>query len=186
MDPPSLKDALSTIDNSLESKSKGSKESSYGILDILIYSGISFACYKAITSEHADLYTSPETKEKGDGYGKYYYSGKGKDTDSIETLLDKLIILSNTGKNTVKWRRCLIYSVLATSFIVALKEENIPRGKDFLLIMLPIFGFFYSSFNFYEHHYDKYCREYTHYNLDQVRMKITDLSYRKLSDKKNK
>ncbi len=143
-------------------------EKSYGLLDLMAYSALVYACYKAVASEHKDMYSNGDSKLIGDGHGKYYYKGKKDDKDTVETLLDKINILADTSKNTVKWRRCLILGTVSALIVSLLTFNRFPTGKQFFMILLPIFGTFYASFNYYEYHYDRYPREYIHENTKQI------------------
>ncbi len=185
-------DSNTSESNKELSNFKTSNISMLGVIDILTYALLIFVFYKALKSEYADLYTNPNHDVPS---GKYYVQGKlsdkdipaplmsntppkekNKENDSqtrklsyIKKILDKIDILADTHQNTVKWRRCVILSIFSSVLISILVLNKFPTGKEFLLLVLPIFGTFYASFNYYSYHYDRYPSQFTKENTSAIR-----------------
>lgn len=163
----------STNNNSLSECNK------LNFLDIAIYIGIVMIFIKSVNSEYKDIYgKSSEIPE-----GKYYINGKPDNSDTIEKILSKINILSDTYNNTVKWRRSLIVSIFSSIIISIFSFKKFPSGKEFLLIVLPIFVSFYASFNYYSYHYDKYPSDYIKQNVTNLEKKLHKLT---IDNKKKK
>src|SRR5579872_735178 len=106
------------------------------VSDICFYSLISFGAYKAYTAEKLDMYCPPEVKKYckslcGDNKGKYYIRGQPKNTDDVNELLNKIKISANCESSTVKWRKCLLMSIIICILISLIVIKRFPHGYEF-------------------------------------------------------
>ena len=104
-----------------------------------------------------------------DGNGKYHTENKSQSTDSIDTSLNKISNLSKINLQTVKWRRCLLLSYIATWLIMLLVYRKMFSFPKFLLIMLLIFLPFYTSVAYFNFHHARYSNIYIEENIKQIK-----------------
>ena len=143
---------------------------------IIPYIVIIYLLYYAITFERLDLFcpgcsTFDRTK-CGDGKGKYYNGGLGKNTDTVSKLLDKIQLSSECDVNTVKWRRSLILSIIGIFLVYIIVLRRIPQGDEFFLSVLLMFIVIYGSFSYYQFHYNRYPTYNINKNLELIRSKL--------------
>lgn len=147
------------------------------IIDTCLYGILALGCYKAYKAERLDLYCPPEVKQFcknkcGDNKGKYYIKGKPENTDTINELLNKIKISSNCEGSTVKWRRCLLLSIIISILIALVIMQKFPSGRDFFLMVFLAFIMLYFSFSYYEYHYNKYPAININKSVNYIRNKL--------------
>lgn len=175
-----------SIDNKDSNKEDESNNISW-IINIIIYIGLGLIFLKIFKSEKLDLFCPKEVKQQcdkcGDGFGKYYVDGKSSKKDNIDILLNKINILADTQINTVKWRRCLMLSIISALLIGVIVYGKIFDGNKMVKITLCIFMVYYGSFSYYNYHYDKYQSQYIKENIEIIKNIIIE---QKNLEKKNK
>jgi hypothetical protein len=98
----------------------------------------------------------PYTKDKStcrEGNGKSYAGSHPKETDSAETLLNKIQIAAGASRKDILWRRCFLPAIAATLCLFGLVLRRMPRWFELFsatfFIMMPI----YFMQTFYSHHH---------------------------------
>jgi hypothetical protein len=130
-----------------------------------------------ITEESKDMYSSTdkdhsESKEFGDGYGKYIYWNKYKSGDTLQKLVDKTKKLGSQQLYLPTWRRSMVLAVLATIVIMVCIHRELLSFPKFFLYVILIFTIIYYSFNYYHYHYEKHAIKNLECNLDILEKKF--------------
>lgn len=141
---------------------------------LIIYIGLSILLYIAIKYEYLDIYCPNRSSPVcGRGMGSMYVKGKPNSLDDIITLLEKIKISSRYEKNSVKWRRSFILSLISTILIFLILFHRLPDGKETLITLAILYFLFYISLDFFQHYVTKYA------------IKQIDLAISLLKDKLN-
>lgn len=147
------------------------------VISIIIYALIIFFVWFAIKSESIDIFCPAGCKiydksKCGDGKGKFYLDGRGKKSDKVSVLLNKIEHLSETDEKTVLWRRSFIFSILMSILLSLLVLDHIPDGKELLLMVIVLFVICYFGYTFYRQHYYKFVREFIKENIGFIRKRF--------------
>lgn len=147
------------------------------IITIVIYVILFAVVYKAITGEKRDLYCPKGCKSHNnlqcdDGKSKFFGDGKGEESDTLNTLLEKIGFVNNSADLIPKWRRCLIIAFISSLLIGVTVYERIPKGKEIFISTLVIMILMYGSYSYYEYHYTKYPKSFINNNIAMVREKL--------------
>ena len=120
---------------------------------ICIYCILILVCFYAYKMETKDL-SCPSTKSThrqcGPGRGTAYFRGRPNSNDSTKVLLDKIMLSSTYESNSVKWRRCLIFSVLITIIGFLLVFSRLPTGQEMLIFVLCVYFGLYLILIYYQ------------------------------------
>lgn len=121
------------------------------IVTVIVYIVIIVLAYYAIKMEYTDL-KCPSTKGNevcGNGRGVAYIQGKPNADDDVCTLISKIGLSSKYESNSVKWRRCLIFSIIVTFAIFGLILCRLPNGQELLISILILYIASYLLLIFY-------------------------------------
>lgn len=120
-------------------------------ITIVTYIGLLLAFLWAVTAERQDLYCPrPNCDACYKGNGAAYAQGIPTDQDTREELLEKLKTSCRYDVNSVVWRRCIIFAIIAGS-IVAVFLKGIPSGVHLLLSVFTIYLISYLMYEFYKY-----------------------------------
>lgn len=150
-------------------------------MDILCYTVVIFLYIRSRRQENLDLFCPKEVKnfdrcECDDGKGKYYVENKGRDTDTIRTLIKKCKKLAEIETMTVKWRRSFFIALFSTLVIYFAVLKRLPTsGLEFLQIIAIIFVVVYGFFSFYWFHYYRFPATFLKENLNRILKKTNYL-----------
>lgn len=113
----------------------------------------------ATKMEYSDLFCSTNKGKQicKSGNGVAYREGKPSPNDSVDVLLQKISYSSIYETNSVKWRRCLILSVVITLVLFFLLFSRLPTGREFLICVLIIYFTMYLMLSFYQSQVAKYA-----------------------------
>lgn len=144
-------------------------------ITILIYTVLICVTVYAIKMEYTDLRcptTKTHSKHCGPGKGAAYYRGRPFTRDTPDILLDKISLSGGYENNAVKWRRCLIFSLLVTLIIFLLVFTRLPSGKELLICVLVLYCCMYFMLSFYQNQISRYATRQIDVSLDLLRDKI--------------
>ena len=144
-------------------------------ITILIYSVLFIVTLYAIKMEFTDLRcpsTKSTSKQCGPGRGSAYVKGRPYTRDPPETLLNKISLSSSYENNTVKWRRCLIFSFVVTFIIFLLVLTRLPQGKELLICVLILYCTLYFMLSFYQNEVSRHATRQIDVSLDLLRDKL--------------
>lgn len=147
------------------------------VLTIILYCVLAFLFWYAGKGESLDIFcpmgTTVFSKPVcGDGKGKFYCEGRGKETDRVAHLLDKLEHLSETDSKNVLWRRSYMLAVLMAFLISVMVLGHAPNGSELLILIFVPFTVTYFGLTFYKQHYNKFVSEFSRENIDLIRKKL--------------
>lgn len=120
---------------------------------ILIYVILIVTALYAMKMEMTDLRcpsTSTKSRYCGPGKGVAYFKGKPSPEDDVRTLLEKISLSSSYEENTVKWRRCLIFSLIITLIFFLLVLSRLPNGNELLIGALLVYVLLYFMMTYYQ------------------------------------
>lgn len=116
--------------------------------------------------------TKASAKQCGPGKGVAYVKGRPFTRDSPDTLLDKISLSSSYENNTVKWRRCLIFSFFVTVIIFLLVFSRLPCGKELLICVLILYCCMYFMLSFYQNEISRPATRQIDVSIDLLRDKL--------------
>ena len=127
--------------------------------DLIVYSIFIIILLKIVLpTEKADMMcpNGPYTKNKKvckEGNGKLFRFSKINKQDNVKTISLKMNKFIDDKKTQVKWRRFFIMTIILCLLIPYIITNNIPRGKDFLILFFIVFTILIGFDNFYTFHY---------------------------------
>lgn len=95
-----------------------------------------------------------------------YTPGIPRDSNSLKTLLRKIRVLTAAERNSVKWRRCLLLSLLIIFLIFTFVICRYPTYREFILSLTLIFMGLYLTFSLYSKFYFS--------EIEKISKKITE------------
>lgn len=120
-------------------------------ITIGVYLGLFIALLFAYKAENQDLYCPhPGADVCTYGNGAAYAQGIPNENDTLSELLAKLKIASRYDKNSVTWRRCLIFSIIAGLIVSFLILRRLPTGSELLSAVFTIYLLLYLMYEFYK------------------------------------
>lgn len=123
---------------------------------VLIYGIFIITAIYAFKMEFTDLRCpSVGSKFCAPGRGVAYFQGRPTNNDSVPVLLDKISLSSSYESNSVKWRRCLIISLVITFVLFLLVFSRLPTGQELLIFLLIIYMSLYFMLSYYQNQVSK-------------------------------
>lgn len=107
-----------------------------------------------------------------DGNGTAYNQGRGSESDSISTLLDRIDWASYVDKRTTLWYKVFIISLIVSALISLLVLRKIPSPMEFAMTMICVFIPIYAIHQHRYVHGDIYNDYNIKNNADIIRSKL--------------
>lgn len=124
--------------------------------DAIVYGIIVILVVYILWIERKDLicpYLGCNSGDCREGNGKAYYGSCPEPSDSIETLLDKILVGSTAVKRDVFWRRALLMSIIAAFTTMALVHRDTFNWHTLIVTILVFFAVIYGFHQFYNFHH---------------------------------
>lgn len=149
-------------------------------VDIGLYTALTAFVGYEIKEESKDLFSSkdkdhPDSKEFGDGCGKFIHWNKYEEGDNFEKLCLKTQTLNSNQFNLPVWRRSLMVAFIISIIIMIIVHKKLLSFPKFSLYFIILFFMFYYSFNYYSYHYTRPLLEVQNDNLEKMKNKYTNL-----------
>jgi hypothetical protein len=145
------------------------------VTTIVIYIVAILLFLLAFKSEKKDLYcydANGFTSECGPGQGMSYIQGRPDPNDDVFTLLNKLEHTVRHDDGSVKWRRCLIFALIATFVLFFLLYGRLPNGVELLISFIVIYIGSYLMYSFFQSNLTFYAVEQADETIDLIRAKL--------------
>ena len=110
-----------------------------------------------------------ELKWHDDSFSK----AKFRDRDSINSSLRKIVMCIDCDSKTIKWRRTLVASTIATTLIFTLVHQRLPSPKELLLYVFLIFIVFYISWHSYMVRTTGKATSYAENHVENIKRHLT-------------
>ena len=111
--------------------------------------------------------------EYADGHHSYRFTEK-KNTDKLNTSLRKIKTLLKCDTYSIKWRRVLISSILATFLIYLVGYGRLPTSKETVITLFIIFIIFYNMWINYTKTVTKKTISVGIEHIDNIKMKLSE------------
>ena len=124
--------------------------------------------------EYRDIYCARIDFSKCCSYGcgGAYAGSKPNNTDSVNTLLDKINIAADADMNTIKWRRSYIVATVSTFIIWISIFKRVPEYWEALISILMMAAVLKFSFSYYSYHHYEPPRIYIHNSVEMIKSKL--------------
>jgi hypothetical protein len=123
-------------------------------------------------NEFMDIFNPNGVSGKGkcaDGHGKNIYFPKSNGKADINTILKNMSKLSKYPNKTIKWRRCLLISILIIMVSQCVTTNTLPSVKNFLILLAITYLILKSIFSLYQTHYHDWATLYMEQNIRKIR-----------------
>jgi len=87
---------------------------------------------------------------RGYRMGAPYHHGKPRRRDTVRTLLEKIRLSSRYEVNSVKWRRCILFAIIAGFVLLSLLFYRLPTGQELIIAVIVLYLFSYIALDYYQ------------------------------------